>query len=146
MRIECRHGYFVFEELEAGELSQFSSIYGLDFIYSGDHYTFTDLAGAPNYSLPGGSFLGAPTIVAFEGHPWEVMRANGLIYNFILGAIVPLLSVVQTIRIQLSGNIYISNGMILPGSVTDDGSRVTDYAAFYDGIGGRFQYSEVEYA
>jgi hypothetical protein len=74
------------------------------------------------------------------------MRANGLVYDFNLGEVVPILSVMQRVDIVTGKNYFLSSGLILPGSVTDDGSRVTDYAAWLslDEMKTRtFRYSEV---
>lgn len=142
MRIECLHGYFRFEEFEPGEISRFMSLYGLEVESAGDHFTFSDLVEAPDYSLPAGTFLATPTTVAFEGRPWEVMRENGLVYNFLTGLVVPILTIVQPIKLIAAGNYFVSPGMILPGSITDDGLRVTDYSAHFDGR--TFRYSEVD--
>lgn len=141
MKIECIHGYFRFSEWRAGEVSDFVSRYGIPIVRERDHFTFEGLAGAPDYSLPGGDFLGCPTTEAFEGEPWEVMRANELVFDFNSGEVVPIATILQTAKIQASGKFYVSSGMILPGSLTDEGKRVTDYAAFFENLS--FRYSEV---
>lgn len=141
MRIECIHGYFIFTESKAGRLSDFMSRFGLQIERSGDHFTFSDLVDAPDFSLAGGTFLGAPTTENYEGPAWEVMRANGLVYDFSAGLVVPIESILRTVRVQAAGNLYLSSGMILPGSIMEDGLRVTDYAAFYENL--QFRYSEV---
>lgn len=148
MRIDCAHGYFRFSETAPGQLARFTSRYGFELARArgGEWFTFADLLEAPDYSIAGGTFLGAPTAVTFEGDPSEVMRQNGLVYNFALGLVVPLASIVQSAPISAAGDVFVSTGMILPGTVTDDGSRVTDYAAFYLHDQGRFKYSEIDYA
>ncbi len=145
MKIECIHGYFKFSETQAGQISHFCSLYGLTIERSGDHFTFEDLVDAPRHSLPGGTFLGAPTTVLFEGDPWDVMRENGLVYDFNAGEVVLLASILTNAPLSAAGYYYVSTGMILPGSVMDDGSRVTDYSAHF--LLGRenFKYSEVGY-
>jgi hypothetical protein len=141
------HGYFRFTEGAVGQVSRFCSLFGLEIARAaaGDHLTFADLVDAPNYSLPGGTFLGAATTELFEGEPWEVMRANGLVYNFQTGLVVPITEIDQVVSIAAAGFVFLASGMILPGSVTDDGSRVTDYAAFFDPSRQGFKYSEVAY-
>jgi hypothetical protein len=141
MKIQCIHGYFKFEEREVGQMSDFISLFGLEIERSGDHFTFSDLIDAPKHSLPGGLFLGCPTTVAFEGEPWEVMRENEIVYDFSTGLVVPIATIIQTFQLQTAGNKFLSSGMILPGSVMEDGTRVRDYAAFFKN--NRFEYSEV---
>lgn len=143
MKVECIHGYFKFSETNAGQISHFMSLFGFEIERSGDHFTFTDLVDAPKYSIAGGTFLDAPTIKTFEGEPWEVMRANALVYDFTTGLVVPISSIARNIEIDLSGNIYVTTGMILPGSLTDDGVRVMDYSAFFLFDRMNFKYTEV---
>jgi hypothetical protein len=142
MKIECLHGYYKFSEVGPGELSEFASMYGFELERNGDHFTFSDLVDAPNYSLLGGLFLKSPCLFTIEGPPWEVMRKNKLVYDFQKGLVVPILTILTVCDFQQAGFKFISNGMILGGSITEDGSRVTDYAAFFDK--GKFKYSEVE--
>lgn len=143
MKIQCIHGYFKFSESKAGQLSRFMSMFGLELERSGDHYTFSDLVDAPDYSIAGSTFLGAPTSVTFAGDPWEVMRENGLVYDFTKGLVVPISTIVRSVTLLNAGNYIISTGMILPGSVTEDGSRVTDYSAQFIQELAHFRYSEV---
>jgi hypothetical protein len=145
VKIQCIHGYFKFSETEPGQISRFSSLFGLEIERAGDHFTFSDLVEAPDYSILGDTFLDMICTKTFEGPPWEVMRENKLVYDFAKGLVVPLLSVVQVVTVTQAGHRLIAPGMILPGSVTDDGSRVTDYAAFYDWKRPGFIYSEIGY-
>jgi len=144
MKILCLHGYFKFEEQRAGEFSDFMSLFDFTIARNEDHFTFDELVGAPRYSIAGGTFLGCPTTETFEGEPWEVMRENDIVFDFSLGKVVPIASIIQSVKIRQAGNFYEASGMILPGSVRDDGKRVTDYAAYFvfDRLG--FKYSEVE--
>lgn len=141
MRVECIHGYFKFVEYRPGQISDFMSRYGLRISRAEDHFTFTDLVGAPDYSIEGGTFLGCLTTETYEGPPWEVMRVNKIVYDFAKGVVVPIASVSNTITMQSAGRYLLTDGMIIPGSVTDDGKRVTDYAAHYEDL--HFKYSEV---
>ncbi len=142
MIIECLHGYYKFSETSPGQLSDFANLYGFELERNGDHFTFSDLVDAPNYALLGGLFLGSPCLFTIEGPPWEVMRKNKLVYDFTKGLVVPALTIVNVCDYKQAGFKFVSNGMILAGSVTEDGSRVTDYAAFFDK--GKFSYSEIE--
>lgn len=143
MKIECIHGYFKFTETDPGQLSQFESRFGFDLERSGDHFTFADLVDPPLYSIAGDTYLGSPALVTFAGEPWDVMRENGLVYNFALGLVVPIATVLVAPKIQQAGYAFVSNGMLLPGSIMEDGSRVTDYSAFYISTLAQFKYSEI---
>lgn len=145
MRVNCIHGYFIFEESVAGQISHFCSFFGLEIERSGEHFTFSDLVDAPDYSLPGGTFLGCPTTKSFEGRPWEVMRENRLVYDFTRGLVVPISLIAKTVQISAAGNFSVTSGMILPGSLTEEGQRVTDYAAVFLRDRENFKYSEISY-
>ncbi len=86
-----------------------------------------------------------PTIRSqtFAGPPWEVFRQNAVVYNFNTGLLVPLASITQLLDIDAAGNYFLSPGLILPGSLMDGGSRVTDYAAWFSTDTMKFKYSEV---
>lgn len=144
MRIKCIHGYFIFSESQAGQVSDFMSLTGLELVSQGDEYTFADLANAPKYSLAGKSYLGIPAIETFEGEPWEIFEANSWVYDFSRGLVVPIASITQTTTLKLAGNRYVSPGLLLPGSITEDG-RVRDYSAWFSLQTGRYLYSEVGY-
>lgn len=144
MRIKCIHGYFIFEEEEAGEISRFTSTLGLDLVAKDNYYTFPLLADAGEYSLDGLLYLGdAIANVTHEGKPWEVMEENEFIYDFTRGIIRNLLAVTEWADIEDAGNYFISSGLILPGSITDGGGRVTDYTAWFLWDLMKFQYTEV---
>lgn len=145
MRINCLHGYFIFQEVRLGQISDFISRYELDLVSKNSYYTFADLEDAPLYSLKGKDLLGNVAKFNFEGEPWQVFEKNGLVYDFDKGLVVPITSVVQTTTIEQAGNRFISPGLILPGSTTVGGKRVRDYSAWYSRDTLQFKYSEVGY-
>lgn len=145
MTIKCLHGYFKFNETKMGEVSDFISLFELDLVSKNDYYTFPELASAPDYAIKGGFYLGAIVTKTFEGEPWDIMRENKLVYNFLTKRVVPLQSVTQRPVINQAANYYFSDGLLLPGSVRDDGLRVTDYSAGYLFGSIKFKYAEVQF-
>lgn len=145
MKVKCLHGYFKFEEQYSGEASEFVSLFGLDLEPVDNYYTFSALAEAPDFALAGLEYLGAATTKTFAGRPWDVMRENNLVYNFNTGLVVPITSITQVVKLSLAGTYWVSPGLILPGSLTDEGTRVTDYAAWFSRSrgAGLWRYSEV---
>ncbi len=142
MKIKCSHGYFTFEENYSGEISDFMAMTGLMIVSNNEIFTFEELADAPDYALVGGEYLGAAVSETYEGKPHEIMRANGLVYDFSQSLVVPIATIVNMVELKNAGAYYVANGLILPGSVTDDGERITDYSAWYSKATG-FRYSEV---
>lgn len=145
MRVKCLHGFFIFQETKVGQVSDFMSLTGLSLVPWRDAYTFEDLEDAPDFSLKGKTMLGVSANENFEGEPWEIFEANELVYDFSKGLIVPISSITQTTTIQAAGNRFISPGLILPGSLTDEGDRVRDYSAWFSRDTLRWLYSEVGY-
>lgn len=143
MKIKCLHGFFKFEETRLGELSKFVSRFGLELERCQDFFTFKPLAEAPDFSIKGLPYLGADTIATYEGNPWEIMRENELVYHFGKGKVVDISTITIRTPLANAGNYFISNGLILPGSLTEDGDRVTDYAAWFSMDTLEFKYSEV---
>ena len=145
MKIKCLHGFFIFEEEEHGEVSKFSGLFGLSMAPWRSAFTFEALELAPDYSLQGKPLLGLPAIVTHEGEPWEVLEANGFVFNFNMGLVVPIASVLQAVEIGQAGSYLISEGLILPGSLTADGDKVKSYSGWFDRETMRFTYSEVTF-
>jgi hypothetical protein len=145
VRVDCLHGYFIFNEDKVGELSRFLSIYDFEIERKDDYFTFSSLIDAPKYSIEGANYLGAPCIKTFEGHPWEIMRANKLVYDFAKDLVVPIATITTRPSIFQAANYFFSSGLIMPGSVKDDGTRVTEYASRYLFDSVKFKYSDVIY-
>lgn len=142
MRFKCVHGYFFIDEFKSGDISKFASKFELEIVPKDWYYTFAFLEDAPNYSIAGGEYLGAAATVTFSGEPWDVMRENGLVYDFSAGLLKPLATVVQKADINTGANYYLSDGLIMPGSLTDGGLRVKDYTAWHLS-GDRFKYTNI---
>lgn len=129
----------------SGQIATFCQTYGFDIELQDQYYTFSTLLDAPTYSVAGDTYLGAPCIKTFEGPPWEVMRQNKLVYNFVLDQVVPILSVKQTAHIYQTDMYFLSDGMLMAGTLTDAGKVITDYAAHYIFNVAKFKYSEIDY-
>jgi len=145
LKVKCLHGFFIFEEKEIGQVSDFVALTGLELVPYGEAWTFAALATAPKYSLAGKELLGIPATQTFEGTPWEVFKANGFVYDFGSGLVRPITGTTVVAKIEAAGNRYISPGLLLPGSLTPAGDRVQDYSAFYYSSRNRWLYSEVTY-
>ena len=145
MRLKCIHGYFIIEDFSVGQISDFMSRFGLEIVQVGKHYTFSQIAEAPTYTISGGEILDTPAIATFEGEPWEVFEANEVVYNFSTGLVVPISTITQITTVTQVGNRFASPGLILPGSYNMDRQQIRDYTAWYSRDTLRFLYSEVGY-
>lgn len=145
MRIKCQHGYFKFFEDEPGEISKFNSLYDFGLVAKNDYYTFPFLVDAPEYSFILKPYLGIPAIANFAGEPWEVMEENKLVYDFDLGLVKPILSVIKKAELTDAGNYFVANGLLAPGSFNIRGKRVVEYSAWLSWSTFKFKYTEVIY-
>ncbi len=143
MKLNCMHGYFKFFAEGSEDIGDFLNLYPFDLVAEKDYYTFSFLEDAPKYSLQGGTYLGAIATKTFEGEPWEILRENGLVYDFLNDVVVPIATITQLCELQETNRYFIADGLVLPGSLTDDGDRVTDYSAFY--YNNKFEYNEVTF-
>lgn len=145
MKVKCNHGYFIFEETEVGQISDFSYITGKKIIARENYYTFEPLTRVDKYSLKAKPILNLPAIKTFEGEPWEVLEANGFVYDFRTDIIVPIASIVLTTTLNLVGNRYISQGLLLPGCFDQSGRKIKSFSGWYSRERGTWLYSEVEF-
>lgn len=146
MKIKCVHGYFEFEESNVGEVSDFISMFGLPLVRVGDRFTFEDLAEAPNFSIEGKEYLTGIATADFAGERGEVFKANGFVYDWDKGLIVPINQITQVVTIYQAGRFFTTlHGLLKPGSVTQKGDRVESYMAWYSNDRNRFRYSEITY-
>jgi hypothetical protein len=143
MRIYCRHGYFLFEETEPGDMGRFSSVYDVDLVKVDHYYTFETLSEAEKYSLAGKMYLNLPALETFEGEPWEVFEQNGFVYSIELDIIQPVESVTTMIKIAASDFYYVSRALIQPGSLLQTGQKVVDYNAWFDWRSSVYRYTEL---
>lgn len=145
MRISCLHGYFIFDEERPGEISEFMSYYGLTLVAKDNYFVPEALQDAPDYSIKAGSYLSGTAIKSFAGKPWEVMEANSIVYDFADNLIKPISSIIKEFSIKQTGFYFVSNGLIQPGSITNDGKIIKSYRAWFSMETLKFRYSEVEY-
>jgi len=67
LKIDCLHGFFIFREVEVGQVSDFMSLTGLSLVKWRDAYTFEAIKDAPDFSIIGKTVLGVPATETFEG-------------------------------------------------------------------------------
>src|SRR5687768_4529956 len=96
VRLRALHGYFIFEETQSGQISDYMSLTDFSIVPVGRYYTFEALELAPRYSIQAKSLLGVPALKTFEGEPWEVFEENEIVYDFRDGIVKPISSIVLT--------------------------------------------------
>lgn len=145
MKVKCLHGYFLFEETKIGQVSDFMAYTGFSIVPVQKHFTFEALQEAPVYSLLNKPVLGVPAIKTFQGEPWEVFEANGLVFDFTTNRVRKIEDINLTTQIKAAGNRWVSPGLILPGSINQDGDVVRDFSGFFSRDTLKWVYTEVSY-
>jgi len=133
------------DEVLPGQAGRFQSAFGIDITPWRGVFTFPPLAEVPEYSIQGAPFLGTVALESYAGTPAELFEANGFVYDFSLGEVVPEVAITRRAALDLSGMVYVSNGLLLPGSLRDDGTRVKNYTAWFSFDTATFRYSEVTF-
>lgn len=145
MRIKCQHGFFIFEEFSSGQISDYISLTGFSIVPWQGFYTFESISEVPSFTLQGKNFLGTLATKDFEGTPWDLFRANNLVYDFTTDQVVNIQTITRGVQLSQAGNRYISPGLILPGSITNSGQKISNYSAWYSRDTQRYLYSEVDF-
>lgn len=126
-------------------VSRFVSEYKTELVSVDDYFTFKQLQNFPGYSIKGASLLNTVATVTYQGKPWEILEENGLVLDLTTGQLIPIASQVSTVRFQKSSRYYLANGLVNPGSLLEDGSRVHSYRCQIMSNPRGFLYSEVRY-
>ena len=143
MRVKCLHGFYIFTETTAGQISDFINKTGLEIEPKDDYYTFSALKDAPNFSLKGGKLLGFNAPHTFSGNPWEVFKANGVVYDIETGLLKLKTAITTQSKVSPAGNYWFSNGLLQAGCTTQFNKRVIDFDAWYSRARGTWIYTEV---
>lgn len=146
MRVNCLHGYFIFEETKVGQVSDFANKNGFDIVFlDNGKFTFSKLAGISEHIIKGQPLGDFPAIQSFEGEPWELMQASGVVYDFVLDQVRPIQSITAITQLKASNNWLISKGLILPGSLLENGQRIKSYSGWFSRERGTWLYEGVLY-
>lgn len=145
MRITCINGYFIFKETLPSEVSKFIGYTKLDLVRVDDYFTFKPLALAPEFSISSMPYLNLVANKTSEGKPWDVFKSNGFCYDFRTGQIVDINLVQAKSNVKSAGNYLVSNGLILPGSINENGQKITSYVCWYFKNDNTWVYPEVSY-
>ena len=121
------------------------ALYGPTLVRVDDYFTFEFLSEAKDYSILGNPYLGATATETFEGRPWEVMEANGLVYDFTQNALVQISTIMQRVALNETRKYFVPSGLILAGSIDEDGNKISGYSGFFLAGSKKFKYSEVTF-
>ena len=132
MRVLCRSGHYSFYPRNERDISRFCSFYKIELVLDNDHYTFEALKDLETYSIRGNLYSNALATKTVEGQPWEVMKANDLVYSIFLDNLVPKFTITIVAEIKQGNFYYIStSGLLQSGSLNKFGKRLMSFDAEY---------------
>lgn len=136
MRVLCRSGFISFEPDGTADIARLMQFFSITLVRENDYYTFPALKGLPRHSIKGSTYVsGLPATATYEGrHPWEVLKANGFVYNLALSKIVPkaTINIPVTLPLVDDGYFLSQTPMFQPGSRNAVGQQILSYDAIYD--------------
>lgn len=145
MKVKCLHGYYIFEELKIGQVSNFTWITGIELSPKKNYFTFPGLVNAPEYSLINQDLLGVQALTTFEGEPHEVFEQNKVVFDITSGTVKYLSAINLQTEISQAGNKFISNGLIMAGARISTGQIIKNFSGFFIQATQRWVYSGIEY-
>lgn len=132
MRIDCDHGYFRIYPEKTTDVFNFQSVLSKELTQVGHWFTFKALGSLPWYSIEGNSYGGAAAIVTYSGYPWDVMRANGFVYNLSSDVTVPISSISRSVLLAEGSGEILSPVPVLQPGWNVRGAKITGYYGWLD--------------
>ena len=145
MRLKCEHGFYSFYETAVGQVSNFMSLTGFVLLPKDNFYTFETLVDCPDFIIKGTSLLGFTALNTFEGRPGEIFEANECAYDFTDDTVKLISLIKRQINLSQASNKFVSNGLILAGSIIQTGEKIKSFDAWYSYARNRWVYSEVTF-
>lgn len=81
MQVFCEHGFYTFSPESMDDKAYFESNMGVRLVRMGERLTFEELANLPDFSIKGAPYGNLTATVNFAGHPADVLRANGFVFD-----------------------------------------------------------------
>jgi len=145
MIVNCEHGFYTFYETDVGQISNFILRSGFSLFKKNNYFVFDALKDAEDFSIKGLPYLNAVSKKNYQGKIGEVFRSNDFVFDFTSDLIKDRNSVTSFNDLMLSGDRYVSKGLVLPGSFTQGGKKVIGYTCHVSRLTNSFTYSEVDF-
>lgn len=84
MMMDCQHGFYMFYPEGIEDCSFFEEQTGFSLVQYESGLTFEELSALPDYSIKGQPYGNLIAKVNFAGHPADVLRANGFVFDWTL--------------------------------------------------------------
>ena len=104
MKFNCEHGFYTFEPESMDDQAYFEANTGLTLTRYGAGLTFPFLAQLPDYSIQGAPYGNLTATVNYAGHPADVFRANGFVFDIENLELVNLADVTKSVKLYPQQN------------------------------------------
>ncbi len=104
MKFNCEHGFYTFYPESMDDQAYFEANTGYSLTRYGRGLTFPFLAELPDYSIKGQAYGNLTATVNYAGHPADVLRANGFVFDLTSKKLVALESVNQSVKLYEQQN------------------------------------------
>ncbi len=104
MKFACEHGFYTFEAESMDDTAYFQANTGLALTRYGAGLTFPFLAALPDFSIKGQPYGNLTATVNYAGHPADVMRANGFVFDVEKLQLVKLAEMTKTLKLYPQQN------------------------------------------
>lgn len=104
MKFTCEHGFYTFEPESMDDQAYFQANTGLALTRYGACLTFPFLAALPDYSIQGAPYGNLTATVNYAGHPADVMRANGFVFDVDTLQLVKLAEMTKAVKLYPQRN------------------------------------------
>lgn len=119
MIISCRHGFYMFYPEDMDDQTYFEAATGFKLAVYGDGLTFPVLAELGDVSIQGKPYGGLTANVNYCGHPEDILRANGFVFDLSVQKLAELSAVKQTLDLypQVNGALIAVDELPQAGAV-----------------------------
>jgi hypothetical protein len=146
MRVLCRSGHFAFYPRKTSDIARFSNYFDITLEREEDYFTFPLLRDAPKYSISGKPFMGVPAIKTYAGNPWDIMKANSIVYHLGTKLVVPKLSILGIIDLKQVGYYFLAeSALVQPGMRLRTGQQILSYTGEFVEEGYQLRVLEYSY-
>ena len=119
MKFNCEHGFYTFYPESMDDQAYFEFNTGFELVRLGKGLTFDILAQLPDYSIKGQPYGNLTATVNYAGHPADVLRANGFVFDVEKQQLATLDSITSSLKLYEQ-----QNGAYIATTFPQAGSKV----------------------
>lgn len=121
MKIFCDHGFYSFIPEDMDDQAYFEAATGYKLARFNNRLTFAPLAALADISIKGQPYGGVAANVNYCGEPWDIMRANGFVFDLAAQKLTDLAGITKKAELypQVNGALIALEVLPQAGAVYD---------------------------